>query len=153
MNFGPGYIGFPIYSYRISDISIAIKWTYWKWGNRKWPYISDFRYIQTDMSIFSYGYIRMDISEMMMLELSEISEIWYIQISDMSRPICIFWLWTYRKWRHQKVSEFKHVHFRYVHFTIHHPFYPTPTLFGDKLYQSSMLKPIFYNQCMRKEPI
>ncbi len=33
----------------------------------------DFRYIQTDMSIFSYGYIGMDISEMMTSEVSEIS--------------------------------------------------------------------------------
>jgi hypothetical protein len=60
MNFGPGYIGFLIYPYRISDISIAIKWTYRKWGYPKWPYISDFQYNQTDMSIFSYGYIGMD---------------------------------------------------------------------------------------------
>jgi hypothetical protein len=35
------------------------------------------------MSIFSYGYIGMDISEMMTSEVSEISEIRYIQISDM----------------------------------------------------------------------
>jgi hypothetical protein len=32
----------------------------------------------------------MDISEMMTSEVSEISEIRYIQISDMSRPICPF---------------------------------------------------------------
>ncbi len=42
------------------------------------------------MSIFSYGYIGMDISEMMTSEVSEISEIRYIQISDMFRPICPF---------------------------------------------------------------
>jgi hypothetical protein len=139
MNFGPGYIRFPIYPYPNSDISISdfqyihsykmdisekgiseMEISVWKFlfpispfsicpfysygyiGNRIWIYrksdiamdqnsnISDFWYIQTDMSIFSYGHIGMDISEMMRSEVSEVSEIRYIQISDMSRPICPF---------------------------------------------------------------
>jgi hypothetical protein len=83
------------------------------------------------MSIFSYGYIGMDISKMMMSEVSEISEIRYIQISDMSRQICPFLAldiseMDISEMTSSDVSEFRYVHFRYVHFLINHPFYPTP---------------------------
>jgi hypothetical protein len=93
--------------------------------------ISDFRYFQTHMSIFSFGYIGMDISEMMMSEVSEISEIRYIQISDISRPICPFLAMDISEMdiseiKSLNVSEFRYVHFRYVHFLINHPFYRLP---------------------------
>jgi hypothetical protein len=95
--------------------------------------VSDFRYIQTDMSILSYGYIGMDILEMMTSEVTEISEIRYIQISDISRPICPSLAldiseMDISEMTSSNVSEFRYVHFRYVHFPINHPFYPLPFL-------------------------
>jgi hypothetical protein len=79
-------------------------------------YISDFRYVQADISIFSYGYIGMDISEMMTSEVSEISEIRYIQISDMSKPICPFLAMDISdmdilEMTSSDVSEFRYIHF------------------------------------------
>jgi hypothetical protein len=53
-----------------------LKMDIWVWKYRKseifefWSMvISDFRYIQTDMFIFSYGYIGMDISEIIIFRL------------------------------------------------------------------------------------
>jgi hypothetical protein len=125
-DFGYIHIGFPIYihSYKM-DIS--------EMGISEIRYISDFRYIQTDMSIFCCGYIGMDVSEMMTSEVSEISEIRYIQISDVSRPICQFLAldiseMDISEMTSSNVLEFQYVHFRYPDFPINHPFYPLPKL-------------------------
>jgi hypothetical protein len=97
-------------------------------------YISDFRYIQTDMSIFSYEYIGMDISEMMMSEVSEISEIGYIQISHISRPICPFLaldisemdISEMKSSNVSEISEFPIYPFPISQFSDKPPFLPTP---------------------------
>jgi hypothetical protein len=89
-----------------------------------------------DMSIFSYGYIGMDISEMMTSEVSEISEIWYIQISDKSRLVCLFLaldisemdLSEMTSSNVSEISEFPIYSFQISRFSDKPPFLPAPDL-------------------------
>ncbi len=64
LKFSAFFFRFPICPFRyVHFIAMDIsEWTYRKWWHqryRKYRFLiySDFRYIQTDMSIFSYGYI------------------------------------------------------------------------------------------------
>jgi hypothetical protein len=82
------------------------------------------------MSIFSYGYIGMNISEMMTSEVSEILEIRYIQISDISNPMCPFLAMDISEMDILEMTSSKHIGIQICSFRIC-PFYDKPPFLPD----------------------